>query len=44
LAKVGNFVTEDGIPVPAVTETQMREIDRIAVQGFGLGILKHAGL
>jgi NAD(P)H-hydrate epimerase len=34
------FRTEDGIPVPAVTAEQMREVDRIAVEDFGLGILQ----
>ena len=34
------FWTEDGVPVPAVTAEQMREVDRIAVEDFGLGILQ----
>jgi NAD(P)H-hydrate epimerase len=34
------FRTEDGTPVPAVTAEQMREVDRIAVEEFGLGILQ----
>ena len=34
------FGTEDGIVVPAVTVDQMREVDRIAVEEFGLGILQ----
>ena len=34
------FYTEDGIPVPAVTAEQMREVDRVAVETFGLGILQ----
>jgi NAD(P)H-hydrate epimerase len=34
------FLTEEGIPVPAVTAKQMREVDRIAVEEFGLGILQ----
>lgn len=34
------FRTEDGIPVPAVTADQMREVDRLAVEEFGLGILQ----
>ena len=34
------FRTADGIPVPAVTAEQMREVDRIAVEDFGLGILQ----
>jgi NAD(P)H-hydrate epimerase len=34
------FVTEDGMIVPAVTADQMREVDRIAVENFCLGILQ----
>jgi NAD(P)H-hydrate epimerase len=34
------FWTEKGIPVPAVTAEQMREVDRIAVEEFGLGVLQ----
>ena len=34
------FQTEDGIVVPAITADQMREVDRIAVEDFGLGILQ----
>jgi NAD(P)H-hydrate epimerase len=34
------FFTEDGIPVPALTENQMREVDRIAMREFGLGVLQ----
>ncbi len=34
------FYTENGMPVPALTESQMREVDRIAEQEFGLGILQ----
>jgi len=34
------FQTQDGIAVPAVTAEQMREVDRIAVEEFGLGILQ----
>ena len=34
------FRTEGGIAVPAVTADQMREVDRIAVEEFGLGILQ----
>ncbi|MGD8625786.1 MAG: NAD(P)H-hydrate epimerase [Anaerolineae bacterium] len=34
------FYTEDGRPVPAVTAGQMREVDRIAVEEFGLGLLQ----
>jgi NAD(P)H-hydrate epimerase len=35
-----SFLTEDGRPVPAVTAEQMREVDRIAVEEFNLGILQ----
>ena len=34
------FRTEDGIAMPAVTADQMREVDRIALEEFGLGILQ----
>ena len=34
------FRTGEGLPVPAVTAEQMREVDRIAVEDFGLGILQ----
>ena len=34
------FRTEDGIIVPAITAAQMREVDRIAVEEFGLSILQ----
>ena len=34
------FYTEGGIPVPALTENQMREVDRIAMQEFDLGVLQ----
>ena len=34
------FRTEEGIVVPAVTADQMREVDRIAMEEFGLGILQ----
>ncbi len=34
------FRTEDGLSVPALTAAQMREVDRIAVDEFGLGILQ----
>jgi len=33
------FWTVKGIPVPAVTAAQMREVDRIAVEEFGLAVL-----
>jgi NAD(P)H-hydrate epimerase len=35
-----SFRTEDGLIVPAVTAEQMREVDRIAMEDFGLGILQ----
>jgi NAD(P)H-hydrate epimerase len=34
------FWTANGTPIPAVTADQMREVDRIAVQDFGLSILQ----
>jgi NAD(P)H-hydrate epimerase len=34
------FQTEGGLIVPAVTAEQMREVDRIAVEELGLGILQ----
>jgi NAD(P)H-hydrate epimerase len=34
------FWTKEGIPVPAVTAEQMRDVDRIAVEEFALGILQ----
>ena len=34
------FRTGSGQSVPAVTAGQMREVDRIAMEGFGLGILQ----
>jgi NAD(P)H-hydrate epimerase len=34
------FYTSTGAPVPAITAEQMREVDRIAVEEFGLGILQ----
>jgi NAD(P)H-hydrate epimerase len=34
------FRTEQGLPVPALTEEQMREVDRLAVQTYNLGILQ----
>lgn len=34
------FSTHEGITVPAVTRDQMREVDRIAVEEFGLDILQ----
>ena len=40
------FVTPEGVRVPAVTTAQMREIDRVAIEGVGPGLLQmmeHAG-
>ncbi|MGD2178393.1 MAG: NAD(P)H-hydrate epimerase [Anaerolineae bacterium] len=34
------FRTEDRLTVPAVTAEQMREVDRIAMEDFGLGVLQ----
>lgn len=34
------FATQSGAVVPAVTADQMREVDRIAVDEFGLGLLQ----
>jgi NAD(P)H-hydrate epimerase len=34
------FQTAAGLPVPAITAAQMREVDRIAVEAFGLGLLQ----
>lgn len=34
------FQTKEGVWVPAVTAEQMREVDRIAMEEFGLGILQ----
>ena len=34
------FQTKNNKPVPAVTEAEMREVDQIAVEDFGLGILQ----
>ena len=41
------FHTDDGIPVPAVSVEEMREVDRIAVEDTGptlLQMMEHAGL
>jgi len=35
-----SFRTEDGMLVPAVTADEMREVDRIAMEEFSLGILQ----
>ena len=40
------FRTTDGEPVPSVTAVEMAEVDRVAVEEFGLGIIQmmeHAG-
>lgn len=37
---IPNFLTEESVIVPSITEEQMREIDRIVVQDFGMGILQ----
>jgi NAD(P)H-hydrate epimerase len=34
------FYTPDGTAVPTITAEQMREVDRVAVEEFGLGILQ----
>jgi NAD(P)H-hydrate epimerase len=34
------FRTENGLSVPMVTAEQMREVDRIAMEDFGLGVLQ----
>lgn len=34
------FWTQDGVLVPPVTAGQMREVDRTAAEGFGLGIVQ----
>ena len=36
----GLFYTATGLPVPAITAAQMREVDRVAVEEFGLGLLQ----
>jgi NAD(P)H-hydrate epimerase len=33
-------VTDGGVVLPALTEDQMREVDRIAMEDFGLGVLQ----
>ena len=38
--EMNGFLTESGLAVPAVTADQMREVDRIAVEEFGLGLLQ----
>lgn len=34
------FLTDSGIEIPSVTEAQMREVDRVAIEDFGLGVLQ----
>ncbi len=34
------FITDGGHKLPALTEDQMREVDRIAMEDFGLGVLQ----
>ncbi len=34
------FLAEDGREIPSVSEDEMREVDRIAVQDFNLGVLQ----
>jgi len=34
------FHTDDGIELPAVTAEEMREVDRVTLNEFGLGILQ----
>lgn len=35
-----HFQTDEGLDIPAVTEDEMREVDRIAVEEYQLGILQ----
>jgi len=35
-----SFHTDDGIELPAVTSEEMREVDRVAMDEFGLGVLQ----
>ena len=35
-----SFRTEDGLELPAVTAQEMREVDRVAMDEFGLGVLQ----
>lgn len=35
-----SFRTDDGIELPAVTAEEMRDVDRVAVDEFGLGVLQ----
>jgi NAD(P)H-hydrate epimerase len=35
-----SFRTDDGIELPAATAGEMREVDRVAVEEFGLGVLQ----
>jgi NAD(P)H-hydrate epimerase len=38
--KVVSFRTVDGIELPAVTAEEMRDVDRVAMDEFGLGVLQ----
>lgn len=40
LVSTHQFWTEQGVPVPAVTADEMRKVDLIAMNEFGLGILQ----
>ena len=35
-----SFRTDDGIELPAVTAAEMRDVDRVAMDEFGLGVLQ----
>lgn len=35
-----SFHTAEGVPVPAVTAAEMRDVDRVAVETFNLGLLQ----
>ena len=37
---VVSFRTDAGIELPAVTAEEMREVDRVAIDEFGLGVLR----
>ena len=37
---VVSFRTDDGIELPAVTAEEMRDVDRVAMNEFGLGVLQ----
>lgn len=40
MSSATTFLTESGISLPGLTEDQMREVDRIAMEDFGLGVLQ----